>query len=227
MINALLGGFNLLPAFPLDGGRMLRAGLWKRRGDLLSATRLSTRISSFISYGMMGLGFIGLLFGGGFSGLWLIFIGWFLKNGSESSLRQTIISKALADVAVEDLMTEDAVSISAEISLSDAVQDYFYRHRHGGYPVVDGEKLVGIVTLEDIRDVPKEKRDTTTVEGVMTPKEEFVYARPDEPAVEALIKLSKHDVGRLPVMEGEKLIGILTRSDLMKAIRVRTELEVE
>lgn len=224
LINLLLGGFNLLPAFPLDGGRMFRAGIWKWKKDFLSATRLSTRVSSGISYGMMGIGFL-IIFGGGFiDGLWLIFIGWFLRNGAEASLRQTIVSQALSEVSVEDIMNPHVVAVTPESSLEELVEDYFYRYKHGGFPVVRGEKILGIVTVDDVRKIPKEKRVEVRTKDVMTPADRLVFVTPDEPAVDALIKLSKHNVGRLPVLKGERLVGILTRSDVIKSIRARTEL---
>lgn len=224
MINLFLGGFNLLPAFPLDGGRMLRAGIWRQKKDLLVATKLSTRVSTAIAYGMMGIGFIGILLDVWIGGLWLIFIAWFLKSGSEASLKQTIVSQAMSDVNVEHVMNPQVVTIPPESPLAEIVEEYFYRYKHGGFPVVQDDRLVGIITIHDVRKIPKEKQAEVKTEDVMTPVDRLVFVKPDEPAVEALIKLSKHNVGRLPVLKGEKLVGIVTRSDVLKAIRARTEL---
>ena len=224
LINLLLGGFNLLPALPLDGGRVLRAGIWKWKKDLLDATRLSAKIGVGIAYGMMGFGFILMLFGAWLNGLWLIFIGWFIKSDSNASLRQTIVSEALSDVSVEEIMSSQVVAVSPVDSIEEIVQEYFYNYKHGGFPVVENGQLLGMITMHDLREVPKEKRAQTKVKEVMTSKEKLIFVKPNEPAIEALVKLSRRDVGRVPVVENERLVGILTRSDLLRAIRARTEL---
>ncbi|MEJ2241464.1 MAG: site-2 protease family protein [Candidatus Bathyarchaeota archaeon] len=143
IINVLLGGFNLLPAFPLDGGRVLRAALWSWKKNLIKATSLSSKISSAIAYIMVGLGFVLMLFLDLFSGLWLIFIGWFLKNGAESSLKQTIISQALGNVSVQKIMNTDVKTVSPEMPISAIITDYFERFSHGGFPVVTDGQFLG------------------------------------------------------------------------------------
>jgi CBS domain-containing protein len=227
LINTLLGLFNLLPAFPLDGGRILRARLWARKKDMLAATRLSTRVSSFFSYGLMFLGFISIIAGDLFGGLWFLFIGWFLKNGAEATLQQTTVTQTLTGVKVEEIMTTQVITISPDIPVTEAIRDYFYRYKHGGYPVVDKEELRGIVTSHDIQNLPKERWGSTYVWGVMTPVDRLVTAKPEDLATGALAKMSKHDLGRLPVIKDSKLIGLVTRSDIMRAIRRRADLKVE
>jgi Zn-dependent protease/CBS domain-containing protein len=225
IINVLLGGFNLLPAFPLDGGRMLRAGLWKRKNNLIAATKTSTKVSDAIAYLMIGTGFVLMLMLSLFTGLWLVFIGWFIKNGSESSLKQTIVSQALSDVNVNEIMNSQVITISSDTTITDALDQYFAKYTHGGFPVVKNEKAEGIITFSDAKKVDEEKRQSTLVSTVMTPKEKLISVSPDEPAIEAMLKLSNNDVGRLPVLKGEEVVGIVTRSDLMKAIRTRTDVE--
>ncbi len=223
-INLLLGAFNLLPAFPLDGGRLLRARLWGWKNDLIAATKISTKVGDGFAYAMILIGFIIILSGSVISGLWLIFIGWFLKNSADASLRQTIVSRALAEVSVRDIMNTQVIAIDPNITVGDAVNNYFYKYKHQGYPVVQGDKISGMVTVHDLRRLPKEAWSATFVKTVMTPAEKLVYVKPEEPALEAMIKLSRVMVGRLPVLEGEKVVGIVTRSDLMGVIRTRTEL---
>ena len=225
IINVLLGGFNLLPAFPLDGGRVLRAALWNWKKNLIKATSLSSKISSAIAYIMVGLGFVLMLFLDLFNGLWLIFIGWFLKNGAESSLKQTIISQALGNVSVQKIMNIDVKSVSPEMSISAIITDYFEQFSHGGFPVVTDGQFLGIVTISDVREVEPKKRDETKVRDIMTTKDRVIFVSPDESSVDALVKLSKNNIGRLPVLDQNKLVGILTRSDIMKVIRTRTELK--
>ena len=223
-INLLLGGFNLLPAFPLDGGRILRAGIWHWKKNLVQATRIATRVGIFFSYVLIFWGFF-FMFGGVFiGGLWFILIGWFLKSGAETSYRQTVISEALTDVLIRDIMTREVHTVTPEASIMDVVETHFMRYKHGGFPVVEDLKLLGLITLQDIRKVPKEKWQETKVSQVMTPCEKLICIGPNETAVDALMKMSKHNVGRLPVQENGKLIGIITRSDILHAIRIKTEL---
>jgi len=224
-INVLLGGFNLVPAFPLDGGRILRAGIWRWKKDFIKATRIATRVGVFFAYLMIFGGFMFLIGGAFISGLWFILIGWFLKNGAESSYRQTIISEALTGVSVREIMTRDVHTVDADTSVKDVVETHFTQYKHGGFPVEKDSRLLGLVTLEDIRKIPREKWQETKVGDVMTPCEKLKCASPDELAVDALMKMSKQDIGRLPVQEDGKLVGIVTRSDILHTIRVRTELK--
>lgn len=224
-INVLLGGFNLVPAFPLDGGRILRAGIWRWKKDLIKATRIATRVGVFFAYLMIFGGFMFLIGGVFISGLWFILIGWFLKSGAESSYRQTIISEALTGVAIRDIMTRDVHTVDPDTSVKDVVETHFTKYKHGGFPVEKDSRLLGLVTLEDVRKIPREKWQETKVGDVMTPCEKLKCASPDELAVDALMKMSKQDIGRLPVQEDGKLVGIVTRSDILHTIRVRTELK--
>jgi Zn-dependent protease/predicted transcriptional regulator len=227
IINILLGLFNLLPAFPLDGGRILRARLWSRKKDVIAATQLATKISSFFAYGLMLLGFIYIISGSIFNGLWFIFIGWFLRNGAEATLQQTTVNQTLTDLKVKDIMTSAVITIDPNIPVIDAIRDYFYRYKHGGYPVVSDDELKGIITSHDVQNLPKEQWGSTYVWDIMTPAERLVTISPDEPATEALSKISKHDFGRILVVENNKLVGLVTRSDVMRAIRRRLDLKVE
>ncbi|MFP3985053.1 MAG: CBS domain-containing protein, partial [Candidatus Bathyarchaeia archaeon] len=226
-INLLLGGFNMLPAFPLDGGRVLRATLWKWKNDLISATKTATNVGIAFSYLFMLGGLAIIFFGSIISGLWFILIGWFLKNGAESSLRQTMVSEALVDVAVKDIMTSEVHTVEPEVSLKDLAENYFSKYKHGGFPVVKNSTLLGLVTIEDVRKVAKSKWEETNAADVMTTCEKLVCVKPDEKALDALIKMSKQDVGRLPVRENGRLAGIVTRSDILHTIRVKTELSGE
>jgi len=226
LINVLLGVFNLIPAFPLDGGRLLRAKVWKWKDDLVAATRLSVKVSEGFAYALMFTGFLVILFGAWIGGLWLIFIGWFLRNGAEASLRQTIIGQALSDVVVGNVMTPQVVAVEPHLTVEKVVEEYFYRYKHGGFPVVQGGRFEGMVTVHDVRKFPKESWRGLSVRDIMTPAERIISVKPDEPAVEAMIKLSRHDVGRLPVLKEGRIVGIITRSDLMKVIKTRTALRL-
>lgn len=166
-----------------------------------------------------------LLAGAFTSGLWFMLIGWFLRNGAESSLRQTIVGEALAGVKIGDIMTREIHAVEPDVLLSDLVNDYFYRYKHGGFPVAKNSNLLGLVTIQDVKKMPREKWKETRVADVMTSCEKLTCVDPDEKAIDALMKMSKQAVGRLPVQKNGKLVGIVSRSDVMKAIQMRTELQ--
>jgi CBS domain-containing protein len=139
-------------------------------------------------------------------------------------LRQTKISRALSGVEVQDIMTREVRTVGPDLSLKDLVEDYFSRYKHGGYPVTKGSTLLGLVTIEDVQEVPEAEWSDTRTADVMTPCEELVCLKPEEQALDAFIKMSKAGIGRLPVREKEELVGIVTRSDILHSVRVRTDL---
>ncbi|MFQ6053124.1 MAG: site-2 protease family protein [Candidatus Bathyarchaeia archaeon] len=222
-INFMLAAFNMLPAFPMDGGRILRAFLWMRSGSLLSSTRTATRVSQVFSYLLMALGLVDIMFRSTFSGLWLFVIGLFLKRGADTSMNAIIISEALEGVKVGDIMTGEVHTVDPELPLQQLVDSYFIRYKHRGFPVVSEDRLVGLVTDHDVRQVGRERWGKITVGDIMKPAEELIIITPGDTASDALLKMSKGDVGRLPVMEGKRLVGIITRSDITRAIRMRLQ----
>ena len=222
-LNGVLGAFNLIPAFPLDGGRVLRGSLWKRSKNLVGATANATRVSESISLLMMAVGLFFVIFGDFVNGLWIIFLGWFIRSGAETSLRQTRLTESLAGLRVGDIMTKDLLSVSPDASVQQLVTDYFLVHPHGGYPVISNGKLLGVVTMASVRSIPREKRELERVSQAMVPFERTVTVGPATSAVDALQMMVKNSVGRLIVMDGDKLAGILTRGDLMKAMRTRQD----
>jgi len=225
LVNGLLGGFNLVPAFPLDGGRLLRAALWRKTRSLVRATRIASNFGVAFAY-LFIVGGLFFLFSGLFvNGIWLMFIGWFLKSGAEASLRHTVITDALAGVSVGQIMTKNVDTIEADTLLTDVVNNYFMRYKHGGYPILEGGKLIGIITLQDIRKVPGNDWSRLRARDIMTPLAKIETANPEENAADALVRLSKKDVGRLPVVQDGKLVGIITRSDLTHLIKLRTEFQ--
>jgi len=189
---------------------------------LIEATKSAAAISKIFAYGIIAIGFYFIIFVNLLSGLWLIFIGWFLKSGADQSLKQTIILKALADINVEEIMTKEVVTIPPEKTLSDAVKQYFNVYKHGGYPVVEGDKVVGIVTISDLKNVEEKDLPLKRINEIMTPRSKLFFVRPNESTADAFIKFSKSNVGRLPVLEGEKLVGILSLSDVFRINRLRT-----
>jgi Zn-dependent protease/predicted transcriptional regulator len=227
VINVALGAFNLVPAFPLDGGRVLRGSLWSRSKNLLKATREATRVSEVLSLLMIAAGLLLVVVTGNiFNGLWTIFLGWFIRSGAETSLKQTEMTEALHGISVGDIMTRDLLTVSPDISVQKLVTDYFLIHPHGGYPVVRNDKLEGVVTMSSVRSIPAEKREVETVAQAMVPYGRIVTISPSASAAEALKRIAEKNIGRLLVTEGDQIIGMITRGDLMKTIRTRQDLAV-
>src|SRR3989475_463071 len=227
LINAVLGVFNLIPAFPLDGGRVLRGSLWKRSRNLLGATGTATRVSEGLSTLMIGVGLLLVVFTGNiFNGLWIIFLGWFIRSGAETSLKQTEMTEALHGISVGEIMTKDLLTVSPDISVQKLVTDYFLIHPHGGYPVARNDRLEGVVTMSSVRSIPAEKREIETVAQAMVPYERIVTISPNASAAEALQKIAEKNIGRLLVTDGDRILGMITRGDLMKTIRTRQDLSL-
>jgi Zn-dependent protease/predicted transcriptional regulator len=224
LLNGVLGAFNLIPAFPLDGGRVLRGSLWGRSKNLLGATANATRVSEVISLVMMAVGLFFVVFGDFVNGLWIIFLGWFIRSGAETSLRQTRLTESLAGVRVGDIMTRELLSVLPDASVQQLVSDYFLVHPHGGYPVISNGKLLGVVTMSSVRSIPREKREVERVSEAMVPYERTVTVSPTTLAIDALQLMAKNGVGRLVVMDGDRIAGMVTRGDLMKTMKARQDL---
>jgi predicted transcriptional regulator len=169
-------------------------------------------------------GFLMIVFSDFINGLWIFFLGWFIRSGAENSLRQTRVTEALSGVSVGDIMTRDILTVSPDMLIQQLVTDYFLSRPHGGYPVVSNGKPVGVVTMSSIRSIPRENREVATVKDAMVPYEKMVTVTPSISALEALQLMAQRGVGRLLVTQGDDLVGILTRGDLMKTIRNRREL---
>ena len=225
LINAMLGAFNLVPAFPLDGGRVLRGTIWSRSGNLLKATTSASRIGEAFAYAMMLGGFLAIFLGDFVNGIWFLFLGWFLRSGAEASKNQTIISEALAGVRVGDVMTREVLTVPPEMTIQRLVSEYFLVRTHGGYPVVQDGRLMGIITLQCVRPLPRDRWNDTTVGDVMVSCERTVTIEPDAAAADAMAKMARQRVGRLLVTSRDaKLLGIVTNGDIMRAIQVRIDL---
>jgi CBS domain-containing protein len=224
----LLGVFNLIPGFPLDGGRILRATLWAVTGNLQRATRWAAGVGQIISLLLIVAG-ISMIFGatipflgsGFINGLWLAFIGWFLNNAAVQSYRQVVIEDVLEGVPIVNLMRTNPPTVSADITISTLVYEYIMNRDDHAFPVeVDGE-LVGLVTLEDVRAIGREQWDTTYVRDIMTPDSRLATLPATAEADEALHQLSQLDVSQMPVVENGRLVGLIRRRDIMKWLQLQ------
>ena len=222
-VNLTIGVFNLIPAFPLDGGRVLRSILWGIGGDLRTSTRRVSAIGQtfgwlFIVSGIaMTFGAHVLFFGTGFvAGLWLAFIGWFLRDAAAQSYRRLAIDEALAGHTVEEVMRRGGATVSPELSVAALVHDHFVRSGERALPVVRAGQLVGLVSMSDLRAVPSADWPATQVGAVMRPRTSLTVTAPEEPLAEAFARLAQGDLGQLPVLEGGRLVGMLQRRDIAR-----------
>jgi Zn-dependent protease len=230
-VNVTVGLFNLIPGFPLDGGRVLRSVLWAATGNLQRATRWAAGVGQAIAW-LMIVGGIGMTFGaripffgmGLGGGVWLTFIGWFLNSAAVQSYRQVVVNDVLEGVPVSRMMRKDPPTCQPACTIARLVHEHILGTDDQAFPVLDGGRLVGIVTLEDVRRVAHETWDTTSVGDVMTPADRLVVVAPEEEASQALEKLTGTDVRQLPVVRDGKLIGLLRRRDIIKWLQVHAEL---
>ncbi len=226
-INLLLAGFNLVPGFPLDGGRVLRSIAWKITNSLRRATEIAAGAGQLIGFALIIWG-IATMFGGQnlFGGLWIAAIGWFLQTAATSSLQQVILETRLRNVRVGSVVRRDDTGVSPNTSIAELVDRYLLpRNRRAAAVVTDG-RPIGIVTLSDIKEVPPEARPTVTVSEVMGGRDGLLTARPDETLSEAIERLTEGDLEQLPVVEGDRLVGMLTRADVMRQLQLRETLNV-
>ena len=226
LFNAIVAGFNLIPAFPMDGGRVLRSLLWRRNGDLVRSTKTASTVGRVFAYGMMFVGIFYIIAVDFFTGFWLILIGWFISSAASGEMSQLMVQKDLSSLKAREMMTRNLDSVRPEITLSE-LSSMFLEHKHNGFPVMDSNgDLVGCITMDDLRHVKKEAWDTTMVGSVMIPIESLVTVKESDPAPEVLKLMTKNRIGRIFVMNemGGRLTGIITRSDIIKAVQIQESL---
>ena len=223
-INLAVAIFNMLPGYPLDGGRVLRAGLWARRGNLLSATKTAAGAGTLIAFGLIAAGVVSILAGNFIGGAWFIVIGWFLRNVSESSYRQQVFRSTLEGTKVSEVIDRGFQAAPPDISLSRLVNDHMLALSQRCVPVVAGEELLGLVTMSDLKRVPQEEWPTTSTFRAMTPREKLHVASPQDDLTLALEAMASNDVHQMPVLEGRLFLGFVTRADVLKLIQIRSEL---
>ena len=218
-LNLVLGAFNLIPGFPMDGGRVLRAYLWNRSGDFYSATRKASRYGQNISLFFIVFGLFSLF--AGFPGaIWLMLIGWFLHTAAQSSYRQANLQETLGGIKVKDIMVRDIVTIPSRLSLDAVVNEYFLRYGYGGFPVMNDGEFLGFVTLKEIKNVPKAEWHNVPVSDVVVPHSRKWEVSKDDNAMKALELMINEDKGRLAVTEKEKVIGLITRNGIAGYIQI-------
>jgi Zn-dependent protease/CBS domain-containing protein len=219
-INAVLLGFNLLPALPLDGGRVLRSALWHFRGDFGVATRSAAGIARAFAFLFIGLGVVQFFAGNGVGGVWMVFIGWFLLGAANAETRYIAVRDALGGLRVRDLMVRNPATVPATLPLGRFMDEVVWTRRYTTYPVVDDGRAVGLLPFRKVAEVPRSEWDGHTVNERMLPREQVPVLAEDEELVDAFAELSESEVGRGLVLDGDRLVGILSVTDLARALEV-------
>jgi Zn-dependent protease/predicted transcriptional regulator len=225
--NILLGVFNLVPAFPLDGGRVLRSIIWKLSGSLRTATRAATVTGQVIAYLLIATGFWLLLGGDLLDGLWLGLIGWFLLSGAQAANTQVVLESMFKGVTVGEVMNRSPNTVPANISLQKLVDEFLLPHGWRSAFVVQVEQLAGLITLSDIRHIPNDEWAQTLVGMTMTPLEKLHAVSPQQSLNEVLPLMVNRDVNQVPVVTDGRLVGVVSREDIMRFVEIRRGLGLE
>lgn len=226
LVNLLLGIFNLAPGFPLDGGRMFRSLLWAATNNLEKATRYASYAGQIFGYFLIITGVYTVLFAGSaISGLWLIFIGWYLTGIARSSYEQVVLREALSGVEVERVMTTDVPTVAAEVTVDDFVDHYLLHHEYSCYPVVWDDKVQGVVGIDEVRSVPRDQWSVVTVGQIAHPVGSENVIRKEDDAWDALLKLAVHNTRRLLVMDNGTLDGTVSQESILRLVRTKLQLQ--
>ena len=225
IINVFVGLFNLIPGFPLDGGRILRSILWHFYRDVRKATAIASGFGKTFALLLMLFGLLNLFHNNLLSGIWLIFIGFFLQEAADTSYRQVVLKKILSGLRVEQFISKNVITVPANTTLEALVNDYIFNYRHHSFPVIKDDQLLGLVTFHDVKEVSRDKWNTTTVNEIMVPISDSFIINKNLDAMDALTKLVQNGLGRVLVIEQGKLIGILSQKDIMQLFQLRTEIE--
>jgi Zn-dependent protease/CBS domain-containing protein len=225
-LNLVVAVFNMLPAFPLDGGRVLRAIIWGITKNLKKATYLATRVGRVFAYILISVGALSLFAGAGFQGIWMALIGFFLLQSAQASYTQVVLKEALAGVAIRDIMVKQVVSVPPGLSIKALIEGYFLTHGYGGFPVIENGQVLGIVSLGDVKRVPPEDYDRVTVREVMVPLSERLTIAPEEDVSLALQRMAEDELARLIVMERGRMLGLVTKSGLSRFLMMKLELQL-
>lgn len=224
ILNLILAGFNLIPAFPLDGGRVLRSILWGWKDDLRWATQLSSKIGGAFGIALIILGVIEVVMGNFVGGIWMALIGMFIRGASQSAYKQMLLRRSLEGEEVRRFMKSNPVTVSSSLSVEDLVEDYIYKHHYKMYPVVDDEKLTGCVTIDQVKEIPKGERDQHTVKELAQSCSEKNTISPDEDAMKALSTMKKNHTSRIMVVDNGKLVGVISLKDMMGFLSLKIDL---
>ncbi len=217
-INLILLAFNLLPALPLDGGRVFRSLLWLRGGDFARATRIAADVGRGVGYLLIALGMVSFILQGAWSGAWLAFIGWFLLNAAAAEGRSGLLRDALGDLRVRDLMIRQPESAAADWTLAEFMDEVAHVHHFTTYPVIADDHVVGLLPFAAVAKVPRPQWETTRVAECMVPIHETPTVREDEPLLDAIGDMRQGPLDRALVLAGDQVVGLLSMTDVGRLV---------
>jgi Zn-dependent protease/predicted transcriptional regulator len=223
-INLLLALFNMIPGFPLDGGRVLRAALWQFGGNLRNATRWASRAGQVVAFLFIGLGAMQFLLGGSFNGLWFIFIGWYLNSAARASDQQAAVQDILAKVKARNVGLEQCAPVSSDVRLDRLVEKRILQDGQRCFFVTESDHPQGVITLDDIRAVSQDQRSVLTASQIMRPVSTIVAADADDDAWSLVQRMGEEGVSEIPVTDNGRFLGLITRENLFNYFRLRSEL---
>lgn len=226
-INIALAVFNLLPGYPLDGGRLLRAFWWWKTGSELRATKVASAWGKGFAIALMVIGGLQIFSGAPIGGLWLIFIGMFLRGMAQTGYQELLLRKSIEGTNVADVMIRNVVTTPADLPLRGLIADYFLRYGYHGFPVTQDGKTLGVVSVKEVSAVPELERNTRFVREVMTPLHNELKISPDTSLVEALKRMTETNQGRLIVMRNGDMVGMITQNGLLRFMQVQQELRYQ
>ena len=227
LMNIILGIFNLIPGFPLDGGRVLRSIIWKATGNFQTATNITTFVGQAFAYLIILWGILLFFAGNAFNGLIIIFTGWFLLTSAQSARSQSVLDTAFRGVSVNQIMNTNVMTVPANISLQKLVDEYFLPRGLRSAFVMQGDQLAGLITLSDIRHVPRDQWPQTPVGFAMIPLERLHTITPQQNVKDVLPLMTGQDVNQLAVVQDGRLVGVLTREGILRSLEIRRNLGVD
>jgi Zn-dependent protease len=224
-INIGLGVFNMLPGFPLDGGRVLRSVIWGATHSMERATRMAARVGQAVAVIFILTGIYQFFHGAGLGGLWIAFIGWFLLQAAGANYMEVQIKHAVEGLKAGDLMSRECAQVGGNISVQEFVDEFLLRTGHRCFLVMAQDRLAGLVTTHEVRALARESWPVTPVQSIMKPLEQVRVVSPETPVSEVLELMAKEDFNQVPVVADSKLVGMLSRSEILQALRSRLELQ--
>ena len=225
-INIILGAFNMLPGYPLDGGRVLRSIIWKFTGDLKKATFIASTTGRIFGFMIIAVGIVFIFTGNFLNGVWFAFIGWFLQSSAQIGYRQLVFETSIKGIKVKDVMNKNIVDVTRDTTLQNLVDNYFMKYRFGRFPVIESrktQKLMGVISIHDIKEIPREEWPNVYIGAIVKKVSENEKVDISMEVSDAIKKMVKNGLGHLVVMSGDKLEGIITKSDIMNFLKIQSE----
>ncbi|HKR84848.1 MAG TPA: site-2 protease family protein [Terriglobales bacterium] len=223
-INIMLAAFNMIPGYPLDGGRVLRAVFWWITRSADRATKLASQVGQIVAFLFISFGLVRFFFSGNFGGLWLAFIGWFLLDASRSSYIQTELISELRDRRVADIMDRDYATVEGHLSLQDFLNEYILRTGRRCFVVTQNDRVSGLITTHELKEVNRSDWTQRSVQSAMRPLAQMRAVTPDTPAIKALEVMTREDLNQLPVISDGRLEGLFSRGRVLSFLRTQAEL---